>query len=274
MTDPTTNVQDRLELALHLADAIGAASLREYQSPRLEVTVKDDGSLVTQVDRDSEARIRQAVGAAFPDDGVLGEEFEETAGGSGWRWVVDPIDGTESFIRGIPHYCILIGLEYRGEVLGGVASFPAMGEVLWAARGGGAWWRQRDGEVVRPRVSSVSAFHEAVIEVGSYRAFEKRGLEEVRNSIMRDARRSRGWSDGYAYALVATGRVDGAVQVGLKRWDVSAFIPILREAGGMIGDWGGDGEPYHGFAMACAPGVAGPLLERLAPGAGGGAGSG
>ena len=257
MTPERAAMQRRLDLAIRLADDIDRMSLEWYQSPDLPVEVKSDGSVVTHVDRDAEAHIRRAVASACPDDGVLGEEFDETLGISGWRWVIDPIDGTDSFTRGIPHYCTLIGIEFERKPWIGVASFPAMRERLQAVRGGGAMWQTATGTMRQAQVSSVAEMHDAVVELGAPRAFERHGVMDARDQISARSRRVRGWSDGYAYALVATGRVDAAVQVGLKVWDYCAFVPIINESGGHMRRWRGtaDGRVVERI-QASTPGIA------------------
>ncbi len=234
-----------------------------YQSDRLQIQRKPDGSFVTNIDLEAERLLREAIAAEFATDGILGEEEPERVGESGWRWVLDPIDGTESFLRGIPHFCTLIGIELQGAATVGVATFPALGEMLSARLGAGAIWRTASG-IERPAtVSGVTEMSDAVLEIGAWRAFERRGLKAQRQSLVSSCRRARGWSDGYAYALVATGRVDAAIQVGLKRWDVSAFVPIIQEAGGRVTDWTGAGLPYDSRCMACAPDLLEPLAACL-----------
>jgi histidinol phosphatase-like enzyme (inositol monophosphatase family) len=253
----------RLELARRLAREAGRLALTWYQSPDLEVERKPDDSVVTPVDRRAEEDIRRGVEAAFPDDGFLGEELDARAGRSGWRWVVDPIDGTLSYVHGIPHFCTLIGLEHGGRAVAGVAEYPALDESLHAVAGDGATWRTRSG-VERPaRVSDATDLREAFLELGSPGGFAWDGVADGRERLERTAARVRGWSDGYAFALVATGRVDGAVQIGLNRWDVCPFGPILEEAGGRVTGWDGAPAPDGGRVIAAGPALHAALVEAL-----------
>ena len=275
-TVPDAAVQDaaaaRLEVARAAAADVAELALAMYQSPELEVLSKDDGSEVTAVDRDGETRIRAAIAAAFPDDAILGEEHGATAGTSGWRWVLDPIDGTRSFVHGMPSFCTLIGIEHEERPVAGYAGWPALDETLEAVLGRGASWRTRSGTVRPARVSRVRRVAEATIQLGAPSSFARTGNEAAHPRFAAAVRRIRGWDDGFAFGLVATGRVDAGVQCGLSRWDLAAFVPIIAEAGGVLTAWGG-GDPLdppgcvlagpadlvHALAAHTAQGAAGDL---------------
>lgn len=235
---PARALAARLAVARRVAREAGARARRSFRSPRLRVLWKDDGSPVTAADRAAEDLLRRRIAAAFPGDAILGEERGETAGRSGWRWVLDPIDGTRAFVRGIPTWGALVAVEWHGRPAAGVAAFPALDEELWASRGGGAFWR--DGRRVRrARVSREARLGRALIETLGGPAYRKAGLCEAYRRLSREVGTLRGWSDAYAFALVATGRAEGVVDFGLARWDVAPFAVILPEAGGRLSAWDG-----------------------------------
>ncbi len=255
---PSPEIQDaaadRLELARTAAAEVAVMALAVYQSPELATDRKADGSLVTPVDRDGERRIRALVAERFADDAILGEEHGATGGTSGWTWVIDPIDGTRSFVHGMPSFCTLIGIEHEGVPIAGLATWPALGEAVSAIRGRGATWRTRAGADRPCRVSAITAVERATIELGAPTSFAGVGRGDAHPRFAGAVRRIRGWDDGLAFGLVATGRVDGAVQCGLSRWDLSAFVPVMAEAGGVITAWdGGDPLGPPGCVLAGPP---------------------
>ncbi|MHC4808738.1 MAG: inositol monophosphatase family protein [Planctomycetota bacterium] len=253
----------RLEVARAAAAEVAELALRFYQSPELEVLRKDDGSEVTPVDREGETLIRRRIAAAFPEDAILGEEHGEQDGRSGWRWVLDPIDGTRSFAAGMPSFCTLIGIEHDGQPVAGFTQWPALGETLEAIRGRGARWRTRSGAIRPARVSAATQVSQATIQLGAPSSFAGAGQRAAHPRFAAAVRRIRGWDDGFAFALVATGRVDGAVQCGLSRWDLSAFAPILAEAGATLAAWdGGDPLAPPGCVLAGSPDLVHGLAAR------------
>jgi len=272
-TAPAPEIQEaaaaRLELARAAAAEVAEMALAVYQSPELVTARKEDGSLVTPVDRDGERRIRELVAGRFADDAILGEEHGATAGTSGWTWVIDPIDGTRSFVHGMPSFCTLIGIEHHGVPIAGLATWPALGEAVSAILGRGASWRTHRGGVRPCRVSDVVVPGRATIELGAPSSFAGVGRGDAHPVFAAAVRRIRGWDDGLAFGLVATGRIDGAVQCGLSRWDLSAFVPVMAEAGGIITAWdGGDPLAPPGCVLAGPP----ELVHALAAFAGGAGG--
>jgi len=235
-----------LQVAREAVAAAGAITL-EHFGRGIAVERKPDRSPVTIADRRSEECLRAALEAAFPDDGLLGEEFGEKRGSSGRRWIVDPIDGTQSFIRGVPLYGVLVGLEENGRPVIGVMGFPALGSTYWAARGGGAF---RDGE--RIRVSTVADLAEATV-VSSDAKPQGFGDKYPRfERLLRTAGCYRGWGDCYGYALVAGGHADVMVDPILSPWDAAAVLPIVEEAGGRFVDWNGVPDIYAGSGVGAS----------------------
>ena len=234
-----------------IAPRVRELTLKWFLSPDLKTERKADGSIVTPVDREAEQVIRTLISKEFGGDGILGEEFGDSRKAPdtfrGWRWVVDPIDGTGSYVRGIPHWVLLIGIEHDADAVAGLIDVPVMNETLHGSRGAGVKWTQRNGEVRVAKVSDVVAAADALIEIGPARSFHRAEFGDIHQRLCMHTRRSRGWSDGYAFALLATGRVDAAIHFGFHRWDLSAGMAIIEEAGGKMTDWKGkrDADARH-----------------------------
>ena len=238
--DPVTDAppvdRELLDFAVDVARAAGESTLRWFQARDLTVDSKADGTPVTAADRHAERLVRERVAARFPDDGVLGEEEPETTGASGRRWIVDPIDGTKAFTRGVPLYSTLLALDDEHGPAVGVIVLPALGQAVYAGRGLGAWC---DGEPAR--VSTTAVLDGAYLTTSSYTHWPERDLLAVRGAGCE----LRTWGDGYGYALVATGRVDAMVDHVVELYDVAPMPVILAEAGGSF------------TSLAGAPGAAG-----------------
>jgi histidinol phosphatase-like enzyme (inositol monophosphatase family) len=243
----------RLIAMIDVAASAGDHTLKYFRSDDLVVDAKSDASPVTIADREAEQLVRKLLAEKFPNDAVQGEEFAEQAGTSPYRWVVDPIDGTKSFVCGVPLYSTLLALEHEGKPLGGVISIPALGEMIVAATGQGSWYRCKDADWKRASVSGKSNIAEAVFVTSQVDTFDARGAAEAYKRIERSAWLTRSWGDGYGYLMVATGRADIMIDPQCNRWDVAAMLPILAEAGGRFTDWkgnpttgGGDGVGTNG----------------------------
>jgi histidinol-phosphatase len=224
-----------LELALRLADAADAISLPLFDTG-LVVERKPDSTPVTQADRAVEAELRGLLADTRPDDGVLGEEHGRS-GSEERRWVIDPIDGTRNYVRGIPVWATLVALVEGGAARLGVVSAPALGRRWWAERGQGSF---ADGR--RIRVSSVARLEDAVLCVAP---------EDDVPGLAREAWHVRGFGDFWAHMLVAEGRVDGAFDaIGVSEWDLAAVQPIVEEAGGRFSDFAGASRVDGGTAIS------------------------
>ena len=230
----TRPFEKEMETAAQLAWAAGRASLRYFQTG-VTVEMKPDATPVTSADRQGEEIIRLGLQQAFPEDGVLGEEFGEMPGSSGRCWIIDPIDGTKSFVRGVPLYGVLVGLEDEtGEVVAGASYLPALDDLVQAARGLGCWWNGR-----RACVSEVRSLSEACVCYTSSRSFGQNNRGQVLEDLAERVGLLRGWGDCYGHLLVATGRADVMIDPVLSPWDCAALLPILQEAGGTFTDWKG-----------------------------------
>ncbi len=227
----------RLELAVDLARKAGLLTLNHYHGGEIQIDRKSDDSPVTIADREAEAFLRKEISAVFPGDGILGEEEAEKPGSNGYRWILDPIDGTESFIRRVPQYGTMVALEVEGEVEIGVISFPALQEMVYAARGFGAKWiPPARATAVDARVSSVADPGQALVLTTSASGIERAGRGKGWRSLLAATRESRGWGDCYGHLLVATGRAEIMVDPVMKIWDCAPLKPILEEAGGRFTD--------------------------------------
>lgn len=238
-SSPTTPHQARLDFALDAAMEAERIILSFYQSRDLVVDRKRDSSPVTIADRNAEIAIREGIARHFPDDAILGEEFGETAGTSGYRWILDPVDGTKSFVHGVPLFGTLIGLEYQGQCVAGVCNFPALKELVWGAIGTGAWWRIGNEAPRRAQVSNVATWQDALFSFTTVQGFARIGRQDAFDKLIQNASIARGWGDCYGHALVATGRAEVMVDPLMNPWDVAALIPIVQEAGGTFMDWKG-----------------------------------
>jgi len=264
-------LHSRVELMRTLADRAGTLAMRHFQSMSLAVHAKPDASPVTEADLEIEALLREQIAADFPDDGLLGEEHGAQEGTGGFRWVIDPIDGTISFAAGVPLFGTLIGLERtRGaarEIVAGICAMPALGESVWAARGQGAWWERRgaDGAIHRTaaRVRASVPLAEALVCTTGLEYFERAGRTDALVAIARAAQRVRGWSDCYGGMLVATGRADAWFDPVMNPWDSGPFPVILEEAGGVFTDWHGRADIHGGSAVAAAPALHAELVRVI-----------
>jgi histidinol-phosphatase len=223
--------RSRYEAAIEAARQAGALALRYFDGD-FTVEWKQDLSPVTIADREAEALLRARLLGHFPGDGFLGEESGDTAGSSGFRWIIDPIDATRNFVRGIPIWGTLVGLEYQGEQIAGVVEVPALGTVFRALRGDGAY---RDNR--RIRVSNVGSLGEATLFHTSMLWFVRAGCAEVFQELAGRVQTERGYGDFYGHMLVAQGSGELMIEQGVHAWDMAALKPIVEEAGGRFSDW-------------------------------------
>ncbi|MDR1291410.1 MAG: inositol monophosphatase family protein [Planctomycetaceae bacterium] len=239
--------EDRLEFARAIVRDAGEITLEYFYDPaKYNVESKTDSSPVTLVDREVEQYLRGCIKKRFPQDAILGEEFSDQSGTSGFKWLLDPIDGTKSFIHGVPLYSVLVGIEQDGVSVVGVIGLPALNEMIWAGNETGAWHETftRSREPKRAKVSDCRNIADAVFltsEVLTYDKANRRGAyEELEGRVSL----TRTWGDAYGYFLVATGRADIMVDPILSDWDAGPLMLILEEAGGKFTDWKGNRTIY------------------------------
>ncbi len=250
-----------LHAVAELARLTGDAAARHFRTS-LRVETKGDGSPVTIADREAEQVARAWIEARFPGDGVLGEEFGASRSDAGRRWIIDPIDGTKSFVRGVPMWGTLIAVCEGTEVLAGAAYYPATAELLCAAPGAGCWWND-----ARCAVSAVDVLHDATVLTTDTRFTDQLSRREGWEALAAQAFVARSWGDAYGYLLVATGRAEVMVDPVMNPWDAAPFVPIITEAGGVFTDWGGHRTAFGGNAVATNAALAAHARAVLGAGA-------
>jgi histidinol-phosphatase len=225
--------RNRYGVAIEAAQEAGQYALG-YFDQGIAVEWKPDQSPVTLADKGAEQLLRKSLLGRFPNDGFLGEESGNTPGSSGFRWIIDPIDGTRSFVRGIPVWATLVGLAYRDELIAGVAFAPAMKQMFRALRGDGAYRDER-----RIRVSDVATLDKAHVYYSSISWFKRVGHDQHFLNLVNLTERQRGFGDYYGFLLIAQGSGEIMVEHGVHAWDIAALAPIIEEAGGKITAWDG-----------------------------------
>ena len=247
------------EFAVQTAYLAGRLTLGYYQTG-LQPDLKSNDTPVTLADKLSEQLIRQRIEERYPAHAIVGEEFaDKEVAQSPFRWYIDPIDGTQSFIHGVPLYAVLLGLEIEGVPSVGAAYFPALDEMIAAAAGLGCWWNGK-----RAHVSPVSRLQDATLSFTDPLQFVKKGRTDAWDRLIQSTRYRAGWTDAYGYLLVATGRIELAVDPFMCPWDCGPFPPILSEAGGYFGDWRGSVTLHGGEAFATTQKLLPEVLELLA----------
>jgi histidinol-phosphatase len=259
---------DDLALAHALADAADAISMARFRALDLHVASKPDLTPVSDADTAVERALRAALADGRPGDAVLGEEYGSSQAASeagGRRWVIDPIDGTKNFIRGVPIWATLIALMEDDRPVVGLVSAPALGRRWWAAIGHGSYAGRGPAEAEAIKVSGVGSLADASFCFSDLRGWESAGRLDSMLSIMRHTWRNRAYGDFYGYMLLAEGAVDAMVEPELSLWDVAALIPIVTEAGGTLTDLDGRAAPGDGSAVASNGRLHDDLLRHLAP---------
>jgi histidinol-phosphatase len=250
--------RSRYEVAVEAAAKAGDLAL-EYFDRDIAVEWKADQSPVTLADRDAEALLRTTVLGRFKSDGFLGEESGDTPGTSGYRWIIDPIDGTRSFVRGIPLWATLVGLEYNGELIAGVCRLPALKQTYRALRGDGAFRDER-----RLHVSSVDRLARAHVYYSSISWFKKAGVDRQFLALVDATERQRGFGDFYGFVMIAQGSGEAMIEYGVHPWDLGALVPLVEEAGGRMTTWDGERDWQRPDVLASNGLLHAELMSRLA----------
>jgi histidinol-phosphatase len=243
-----------LELALALADAADAITMRHFQSATLSVRTKADRTPVSEADEATEKMLRERLAGERPHDGVVGEEFGSTGSGAR-RWILDPIDGTKNYIRGVPVWATLIALEENGVMSAGVISAPAIPRRWWAARGEGAYANGR-----RLQASRVESLAEAFLSYDSVNDFDP---PDRFLALVRQCGRTRAFGDFWSHMLVAEGAIDVAVEPKIALWDVAPIQVIVEEAGGRFTDLRGNATAGGGSVLTTNGVLHAAVLESL-----------
>jgi histidinol-phosphatase len=234
MTEPLRYL---LEFAVEVAWRAGRSALAHYQTG-ITAQTKPDMSPVTDADKGAEQIARDLIETRFPHDGIVGEEFGQVRSGASRRWILDPIDGTKTFLRGVPLFGCLLAVEENSEAVVGVLYFPALDETVYGARGEGSWWNGK-----RALVSDVTRLDDALVLTTSVESIERYDRTAGWNRLRRRVGMTRTWGDCYGHALVATGRAEAMLDPIMNIWDSAPVKPIIEEAGGVFTDW--DGKPTH-----------------------------
>ncbi len=259
MSTATPSLDALLAFALDAAWQAGRVTLGYYQSG-LAAERKADNSPVTLADRQAEQKLRELITAAWPDHALIGEEYGRQPGrvDSGYTWIIDPIDGTKSFISGVPFYAVLLALVKDDQPQLGVIHFPALNEMVYARRGGGCYWNGRPA-----RVSSVSRLADAVLLASDLDTFARFNRQDAFQRLIDATYFQRTWGDAYGYALVATGRAEIMLDPVMALWDCGPLQVILEEAGGTFTDWRGTPTIFGGEAVATNGALFAPVMDLL-----------
>ncbi|MFT5467304.1 MAG: histidinol-phosphatase [Verrucomicrobiales bacterium] len=254
---PSESLPDLLDFARQIAFEAGRLTLGYFQTG-VKPDFKADDTPVTIADKKAEELIRKQIETAYPHHGILGEEFGEVREGTSHRWIIDPIDGTKSFMCGVPIYGTLVGLEIDGKPEAGVAYFPGLDEMISAGTGLGCSLNGR-----ACRVSDQTDLSRAIMSHADTAAYAKAGKtnrwDRLQNSVYYNA----GWCDAYGYLLVASGRIEIMSDPVMNIWDCAPFVPILREAGGYFGDWAGNEGIDFGESLGTSQQLLGAVLEAI-----------
>jgi len=252
-------IRDDVELALRLAEGADTLTMERFGALDLHIDTKPDLTPVTDADRSVEAAVRETLSAQRPDDAVLGEEFGGTAIFTGRQWVIDPIDGTKNFVRGVPVWATLIALLQDGVPVAGVVSAPALQRRWWAGNGEGAFTSFAGEPPRRISVSSVADIESASLSFSSLSGWAERGLRDRFIDVTDAVWRVRAYGDFLSYCLLAEGAVDIAAEPEVSLWDLAALDIVVREAGGAFTNLAGAAGPHGGSAVA----TNGPLHEAV-----------
>lgn len=250
MNPKTNEIGPRLELAIQAADEAGRITLEYFRRDDLEIERKQDNTPVTMADRQAEQHLRNRIAESFPGDAVLGEELPDMSGTSDFRWIIDPIDGTKSFIHGVPLYGTLIGIEHEGEPVAGLIRIPALDECVYAVVGQGAWYVHGQKPPQPAKVSKHGPLAQGLFLTSEVATFDEIDRRDAYHRLQEAARLSRSWGDCYGYLMVATGRAELMVDPVASVWDLAPMLPILEEAGGTFTDWQGRRTVHSGQGIA------------------------
>jgi histidinol-phosphatase len=247
---PVSGPSDDLDLALELVDAADAITLSRFRAADLVVETKPDLTPVSEADRAVEQGLRERLAVMRPRDAVVGEEYGDAGVDGSRRWIVDPIDGTKGYVRGMPVWATLLALEQDGEMAVGVVSAPALGRRWWATRGSGAFTREAGAEPRRLRVSAVRELADAQMCFGGFEEFRQTGRLDALLALAERCWRTRGYGDFWQYMLVAEGAAEIALDPTVSIWDVAAPLVIVQEAGGRFTDLAGTPTAAGGNGIA------------------------
>ncbi len=250
-------IKTGMEFSVDVAWQAGKIIMRYYGTD-ISPDLKNDNSPVTVADREAEQLIRDMILKSFPDDGLVGEEFGNIDSKSGFTWLIDPIDGTKSFVQGVPLFGVLLARQGPNGIDVGCVYMPALDEMIWAGRGHGCWW---DGR--RAKVSDVSKLENSCICFTSPVNFAQNSRKKEWDYLSNASRLVRGWGDCYGHILVATGRAEASFDPIMNPWDCGPLLPILEEANGTFTDWSGKATVYGKDAFSTNGSVFEEVMELI-----------
>ena len=261
------DIERRYLLARALAVGGGQQTLQYFQQPGTGFDRKSDNSPVTAADHAAENWIRQRLADEVPQDGIVGEEFGNSAGTSEFEWIIDPIDGTKSFIAGVPLYGTMVGLLAAGKPILGAVYFPGLDELIIGGHDQPTKYGNPAAELQTASVCQTQKLSDSIFVVSEAKTFVSLDVADVFDSLQQQCYVTRTWGDAYGYYLVATGRAQLMIDPALEIWDAAAVAPIIRGAGGRFADWQGQYKVDSGHAVGMTPGIADqvqPLLQQHA----------
>lgn len=257
-TDPKGNnsmsdLKERISFAMNWLEEVHQPILEVFYNLQ-QVDLKSNNSEVTEADRNTEIDFRKKLSALFPDDGVIGEEFsDQNTRSSDYTWTIDPIDGTRAFVHGVPFYGTMVGLSKGEEIIFGAISYHSMGEVLYAIKGEGTFWKSKfDEKFQRVQVSNTSKMNEAVLCISGEEYFAMANKTDFLNSLKSDVKMTRTWGDCYGYCLMARGKVDLMIDPLLHEWDIVPLKIIIEEAGGQFLNVDGEQTSHLSTSALCS----------------------
>lgn len=254
MPADSQDVAERLKFAVAIAREAGDITLKYFRRDDLKIDRKSDASPVTIADREAEEHLRQRIANNYPGDAIFGEEYGHQSGSTCFKWTLDPIDGTKSFIHGIPMYSNLVAVLCDDQPLIGVINVPALGEAVYAAIGNGCWYLRGDNAEPQPaRVSKTARLADSLFVTSEVRNFEKLRQQDTLDvfiKLQQAARLTRTWGDAYGYLMVATGRAELMIDPEMSLWDSAPLQTVIEEAGGFFCDWQGNPTIHTGESIA------------------------
>jgi histidinol-phosphatase len=254
----SNDLKSRYDAGIELAQKAAKIAMGYYETA-LDIEWKNDESPVTVADREAEKFLRSSLNKYFNHDGFLGEEYDDEPGDSGYRWIIDPIDGTRNFVRGIPIWATLLGLEYKGEMLAGITVAPGLNQTYRALRGDGAFRND-----IKINVSTINSLGASQLFYSSISWFVKAGMEKEFLALASATEKQRGFGDFYGFVLVAQGAGEIMIEHGVHAWDVASIIPLIEEAGGKFSDWKGNKSIYAPDVLVTNGILHQQILDRLA----------
>jgi len=260
---PTDEIRSRLGFAAGNTMPCAKLALKWFGKDTFEPDHKSDGTPVTIADQTIETELRKRIAESFPDDAILGEEFPDKPGTNDYQWVIDPIDGTISFVQGVPLFGTMLACLYKGVPIIGAIAMPCLDEIVYAGSGLGAFHQTKDHKPVTARVSEVEQLDQALVNTTALTYFTTPEQRSLYDHIDDQCKHTRGFPDCYGIVLLATGRVDAVIEPNVALWDIASVPTLITEAGGVSTDLAGNDTVHTGSLLAATPGVHAQMLRLI-----------